>query len=372
MKYLLLGILCLGLLSFEALAEEQFFQTNLECLYGGECNNQASQEFNIDDYMDSSPYSYNGYLKSLYACQKTLKGCSPEEQAKIDEHEIGLRGFTAQQFSEFLKSHPGEYGKGYFIPLALTEKELLMFAAGTSLGLVIFHYDQEIMDFIQDHKTETTAKVTAVGNLFGSSLIPPVALGSYFLGAVFKNGQLKQVGLFTVTAGLATQLVTEGFKKTFNRVRPNGEQGPYAFGQDGNNSFFSGHTSGAFSFATVIAEVYKDVKWVPYVAYGLATVTAYARMHDQKHWATDVLAGAIMGHLITKAVIRLVQKDDSAGGLMVYPSYDASTGAYFINIEYTGKHKEPEFRCKQLPEGEERIRACIQEAFERSEAKKLF
>ncbi len=172
--------------------------------------------------------------------------------------------------------------------------------------------------------------------------------------------------MFTVTAGLATQLVTEGFKKSVERVRPNREMGPYVFGEHGNYSFFSGHTSGAFSFATVVAEVYKDVKWVPYVSYGLATVTAYARMHDQKHWATDVLAGAVMAHLITKAVIRVVQQDDSAGGLTFFPSYDVKTGAYYFYIEYTGKDKAPEFHCDEVPEGQDRIRACVQEIFARS------
>ncbi len=163
MKHFILCLLCLTFFSIQVSAAEENSQIYFKCLYEGGCQNQ--NDFDISDYMDG-PYSYNRYLKELYACKKTFEGCTAEQLGKIEEHEISMRGISGAEFSEFLKSHPEEHGKGYFIPLALTDKELLMFAAGTSLGLVVFHYDQEIMDFIQDHKTETTAEVTKVGNLF--------------------------------------------------------------------------------------------------------------------------------------------------------------------------------------------------------------
>lgn len=331
----------------------------------------VSCEFSIDGCNSNDDYmigDYQRYLDNLYACQSSYYGCSEDEQKKIDFHEISKRGMTSSQFGDLLNRYdPRLEHKGYFIPLGLSDKELIAFAAATSLGLVIFANDQEVMDFVQDHKTEQTQTVANVGNLFGSTLIPPVAIGAYFLGAVFQDGQLKQLGLLTVAAGLATQTVTEAFKKTFNRVRPNGYEGPYAFGHKGNKSFFSGHTAAAWSFATVISEVYKeDHQWVPYVAYGLAAVTAYARMHDEKHWMTDVLAGAVMGHLITKAVIRTFNNDDTYGGVEVYPSYDSSTGTYTINIFYSPKRPKETLRCATLPDGEFKIKACIAEAFAKS------
>lgn len=332
---------------------------------------QVSCQYSLEGCPDEVDYlkgDYQRHLDNLYSCTKSFYGCGQDEQKLIDAHEISQRGISARQFSEMMhKYDPRLEHKGYFIPLGLTNRELIAFAAATSLGFVIFSHDQEIMDFIQEHKSEKTNSVATVGNMFGSSAIPPVAIGSYFLGAVLDNGELKQIGLFTVSAGLATQAITEGFKKTFNRVRPNGGEGPYAFGEKGNNSFFSGHTAAAWSFATVISEVYKeDHQWVPYLAYGMAAVTAYARMHDQKHWMTDVLAGAIMGHLITKAVIRIHKMDDSAGGLMVYPSYDSESGTTAINIFYTPKRPKQQLNCNKLPSGSYKIQACIQEAFEKS------
>lgn len=347
------------------ISDEEYFQ---ECLYK-DCTKKKGKEIDINEILDSNPYSYTAYEKSLYTCVRERSSCSAQELRLINEHEASLSGLSAKEFSKLIKKSPDTIRHpGYFIPLSLTKEELILLAAGTSLGLVVFGQDQELMDFVQEHKTVQTEMVTTVGNLLGREAIIPIAAGSYFLGVVFKNGKLKQVGLLTVGAGLAAQIVTEAFKVGFSRKRPNENVGPYEFFAKGNKSFFSGHSVGAFSLATVIAETYKERKWVPYVAYGLATLTAYARMHDHKHWASDVLAGAVMGHLITKATIRLLKNDSSAGGFSVYPTINPITGDFMINLEYTEKQKQAPFKCAKMPNGEEKIRACIEEAIARSEA----
>lgn len=328
------------------------------------------KEFDVNEIMDSNPYSYTAYVNDLYSCTKGTRICSEEERQKIQLHEATQNGMSAKEFSKLISKNPDPEKPSYFIPLSLSKEELILLAAGTSLGLVVFNQDQELMDFVQEHKTVTADKITTVGNMLGREAIIPIVAGSYFLGVVLKDGKLKQVGLLSVAAGLAAQIVTEGFKVGFSRKRPIADAGPYAFWQEGNKSFFSGHTVGAFSLATVIAETYKDNKIVPYVAYGLATLTAYSRMHDRKHWASDVLAGAIMGHLITKATIRLLKNDSSAGGFQIYPSYNPETGGIMVNLEYSEKEKEAPLKCAKLPDGREKVTACIEEAIARSEAKK--
>lgn len=356
--------LCLSLSAFAQQASFTF-QSSLDCTYLGKgCPSHASPTvYDVSQYKGP----YERLQEKLYACQGKPQGCTVEEQDKIDRFEIQKRAWTPTQFQEFVRKDPQFIQKSYFIPLPLTDREILVFAATTSLGLVLFEQDQEITNFIQENKTEMTDQVASLGNLFGASAVAPVALGSYFLGAVFKDGKLKQLGLLTVSSGLATLVVTEAFKKTFNRLRPDEELGPYEFFQPGQGSFISGTTAAAFSFATVVSEVYKDIKWVPYIAYGLATVTAYSRLYDKKSWASDVLAGAIMGHLLTKATIRLQKRVAPTGGLKVYPSIDFDTKAIYLNIEYVEKKpRDDDFFCKILPPGEERIQACIEEAYVRS------
>jgi membrane-associated phospholipid phosphatase len=274
--------------------------------------------------------------------------------------------FTKQEFHHLVEKN----GPEYFIPIDVNSKDFAMLAGALSLGTVVFANDREIMDYVQRNKTPTTESILSFGEHLGGTIgMTSVAAGSYFIGAVMKNGKLKQVGIFTVTAGLATQIVTEAFKKTFKRTRPNETEDPNDF-FEGGQSFFSGHASAAFSLATVVAEVYKDKPIVPYIAYGAAALTAFSRVHDNKHWASDVLVGAVAGHLITKILLRTLQNTDrsSSSGLIITPQVgvdEAGNPFHGVQVEWTPGKKKSELKCgKSGLEGRDLIRHCMDEVFQ--------
>lgn len=67
------------------------------------------------------------------------------------------------------------------------------------------------------------------------------------------------------------------------------------------NSFPSGHTAQAFAAATFLNEEYKDrFRWMPYLAYGIASSVGLLRMANNRHYISDVLAGAGIGILSMK------------------------------------------------------------------------
>ncbi|OCB78286.1 phosphatase PAP2 family protein [Flavobacterium piscis] len=69
-----------------------------------------------------------------------------------------------------------------------------------------------------------------------------------------------------------------------------------------NNSFPSGHTATAFAGAEFMYQEYKDQSiWYGIAAYAVATGTGLFRMYNDRHWLTDVVAGAGIGILSTKA-----------------------------------------------------------------------
>jgi len=82
--------------------------------------------------------------------------------------------------------------------------------------------------------------------------------------------------------------------------------------KDGLKSFYSGHTSFAFTNASYISKVvfdlYPDKNW-KYLVAGTAYVTAssigYARWKAGKHFPTDIITGAFAGTLIGWAVPQL-------------------------------------------------------------------
>jgi len=66
------------------------------------------------------------------------------------------------------------------------------------------------------------------------------------------------------------------------------------------SSFPSGHTTGVFSVATVVAERYKRHKWVPWLAYSFAGVISFSRITTAAHWPSDVFLGGALGYSIAK------------------------------------------------------------------------
>lgn len=68
-------------------------------------------------------------------------------------------------------------------------------------------------------------------------------------------------------------------------------------------SFPSEHALAAFSIATIFARRYSRHRWVPWVAYGAATLVGFSRVSLQKHFPSDVFAGAALGYVISRFVV---------------------------------------------------------------------
>ena len=69
----------------------------------------------------------------------------------------------------------------------------------------------------------------------------------------------------------------------------------------------SGHTASIFAFVAALAAYYPDKKWIPLAGYPFAALTGIAMIDGDFHWASDVVAGAILGILaghITGAAFR--------------------------------------------------------------------
>ena len=74
-------------------------------------------------------------------------------------------------------------------------------------------------------------------------------------------------------------------------------------------SFPSGHTAASFVGAEFLRQEYKDVSPLYGVAgYAMASTTAYLRMQNNKHWLSDVVAGAGIGIASTKLAYWLYPK----------------------------------------------------------------
>ncbi len=98
---------------------------------------------------------------------------------------------------------------------------------------------------------------------------------------------------YLLISNLITSSITEAIKHITQKTRPNG----------GLYSFPSGHTTFAFTNATVLYNEYSQTAPVlAYSGYLLSTATGAFRMINNKHWLSDVLVGAGIGLIVTNWV----------------------------------------------------------------------
>jgi membrane-associated phospholipid phosphatase len=82
------------------------------------------------------------------------------------------------------------------------------------------------------------------------------------------------------------------------RARPSAAPGdPGEFRPSGrlDGSFPSGHTTIAFAAAAAI-DAETPARWVPWVVYPAAAAVGWARVSEDRHWLSDVVAGAALGY----------------------------------------------------------------------------
>jgi membrane-associated phospholipid phosphatase len=159
-----------------------------------------------------------------------------------------------------------------------------------------------------------------LSNVDAFALMPLLALGGTALAAHHDgaDGNIGSDLLVISEAVVLAQDVNQTVKFAVGRERPfvhamPPNLKPFTAAPDDNNlSFFSGHTTWAFSLATAAGMVcslhhYKLAPWVWALGMTFATSTAYLRIAADKHYATDVLTGALIGALFG-AVVPLLHR----------------------------------------------------------------
>lgn len=182
--------------------------------------------------------------------------------------------------------------------------EVIGVAAATGLALAT---DQTIRDRLNDPHDRLGRTLSDIGNGFGD---PVIVYGSLLTVSV-SSKVLGRKGVYGVASrALKSALLGGGttmvLKSIAGRDRPlNSIDNPYSFHlfRTSDASFPSGHSTVAFALATSFARETPD-QWTDLGFFTLATLTAYSRMHDDKHWASDVVFGAGIGILSARFVHR--------------------------------------------------------------------
>jgi membrane-associated phospholipid phosphatase len=153
-------------------------------------------------------------------------------------------------------------------------------------------------------------------NAYGSPGVMAASAALYAAGWATGRPAVARLGMRAGEAIMLSGVVTGALKGVAGRARPRAHPGaPGDFRltagitDDSRQSFPSGHATAAFAFAGALhrelrASHPRRARWVGPVLYTAAALTSAARMHADKHWASDVLMGAGIGVVSSQVVAR--------------------------------------------------------------------
>lgn len=177
----------------------------------------------------------------------------------------------------------------------------------------------------------TVTDIAFIGGWFTPAVIPgAIAL----TGLAAKDSESASAGVVALQAVGINAVFTQVLKFATGRPLPyeNGvpeEDGRlkrtgdgrewFNFGGKGLNfggiAWPSGHTSSHFALASSLVAFYRHEKWLPFVAYPLATLMGLAMLEGDHHWVSDIVAGGLSGHAIGWTVGKNLRREyDEAHG----------------------------------------------------------
>jgi membrane-associated phospholipid phosphatase len=159
--------------------------------------------------------------------------------------------------------------------------------------------DGSVRHAVQSHRTASADRVAGAVRHFGQpEVYGTVTAGLLLAGSVAHNPRLTRMGAHLAGALAVAGGISNGVKLVTGRSRPDnpaidGDADDFGL-FSGHASWPSGHTAMAFAFATALGDELHE----PVARYGLlaaATAVGWSRINDNRHWLSDVAAGAVLG-----------------------------------------------------------------------------
>lgn len=213
-------------------------------------------------------------------------------------------------------------------------KQIIAPAALMSYGIIalenhaLLNTNHEINEELHEH---TPDKIT-IDNF--TQYLPTASVHLLPLMGVQPRNNFRFRATSSIIANLIMGSTVRIIKATGNVWRPD---------MSNTHSFPSGHTATAFVGAEQVWQEYAEESiWYPISAYAIASGTGFLRMHNNKHWFSDVAMGAGIGILSTKIaywITPLVVKDHASKhkhnySFIALPNYDGKHLGFSSQIQF--------------------------------------
>jgi PAP2 superfamily len=172
------------------------------------------------------------------------------------------------------------------------KQNLYLTLIGGALAASVHPVDQDFNLRLRSHY-DTVNAAFAPGKYVGNTPEQVAAsIGTYAFGRLFDKPKVAHLGMDLVQAQILSELLVEPIKFATQRTRPDNSN---------NHSFPSGHAAVTFATATVIE---RHLGWrKSLLGYTIASYVAASRLHDNRHYLSDVVFGAAVGSIAGRTVV---------------------------------------------------------------------
>ncbi len=237
---------------------------------------------------------------------------------------------------QYLKTYFTDTKKIIVSPIKWNKKQILTFGLFVGSSYLIYKQDLKINTFAQKNRTTLTNNISKYAlEPFGSGLYSMSGIALLGLhGIIFKNNRSLNTSLLGIKTYIITGVVVTLPKILINRHRPYNDNPPNPNIFEGPStklfkSYPSGHTTSAFALATIIASEYNDNLIIPVTAYSIAGLVGLSRINDNKHWASDVFGGAVLGWAMGKLLYKTNKKN-----IYISPYKNKNSSGVAFNFEF--------------------------------------
>ena len=176
---------------------------------------------------------------------------------------------------------------------------VVLLVIGTALVL-----DPRVHAWAAQWKCSTIDTLVGILNPIGSGVT--LLIVCVMLGAICRalpSSRLQAAAWLGALSFAAAGIIEFTVKHLVGRHRPDSVTVLAALGSHvpESDSFPSGHATSVFAVATVFAAFYPRLRWP---LYALAAAVAVGRVYLDRHYASDILAGAVIGMAIASLLLR--------------------------------------------------------------------
>lgn len=212
----------------------------------------------------------------------------------------------------------------------LRPTELALLGGGIAASGVLSIFDSRIARWTQSpgvqgdsSRRRLVQRITRVNE----STLTVAGLVFYGVGRIAHDEAITDIAKHTTEAVVITSLISQALRGPLGRTRPyvSHDSDQYRF-QAGkgftsfdNRSWPSLHSATAFAAGTaIVAEIRERhpdaLPWAAPLIYAAASLPGLSRMYLDQHWASDVLAGDIIGAVIGGRIVKYAHSAPPGAG----------------------------------------------------------